>query len=188
MWGLCTCGQIPATDSMEGKEFIQVFEDMVKIDAIPLGLQRRPRIEAGNPLPIVYTCPDPQAVISKGDCVYVLASTEWAIQNKEYTSNLQVVYSAEEAKGKGGAGGGAAEGVPVAEEQKVGPMRCPMDHKLKQITTPEDGWGCDLCAADGVGCGVVNVGGWCRRFGVVGGYWCRGVGFRWVEAGGCMLG
>ena len=166
MWGLCTCGQIPATDSMEGKEFIQVFEDMVKIDAIPLGLQRRPRIEAGNPLPIVYTCPDPQAVISKGDCVYVLASTEWAIQNKEYTSNLQVVYSAEEAKGKGGAGGGAAEGVPVAEEQKVGPMRCPMDHKLKQITTPEDGWGCDLCAADwgrvwGCECGWVVQAVWC---------------------------
>ena len=28
--------------------------------------------------------------------------------------------------------------------KKVGPMRCPIDHKLKQITTPEDGWGCDM--------------------------------------------
>ena len=44
---------------------IMGFEDMVKIDAIPLGLQRQPRPEAGNSLPIVYTCPDPMASAQK---------------------------------------------------------------------------------------------------------------------------
>lgn len=126
--------KIPAAESMEGREFQKVFEDMVKIDAIPLGLQRQPRPEAGNSLPIVYTCPDPQAVINKGDCVYILASTEWAIQNKEYTSNLKIAFP--QARPNAATGGAAGEGDEgkLEEVKKKGAMRCPMEHRLKQIT------------------------------------------------------
>jgi len=82
--------QIPATNDMDGKKFKEVFEEMAKLDAIPMGLQRRPRKETGNALPIVYTCPDQESVIRKGDCLYVLASTEWLARNPKFTSKLQV--------------------------------------------------------------------------------------------------
>ena len=50
------CEQIPATESMEGREFIQVFEELVKIDAIPLGLQA-PVLKSPLSVPFVGNFP-----------------------------------------------------------------------------------------------------------------------------------
>jgi len=174
--------QIPATNDMDGKLFKEVFEEMAKLDAIPMGLQRRPRKETGNALPIVYTCPDQEAVIRKGDCLYVLASTEWLTRNPKFTSNLQArvvsgkpdrtstalvpALASVAAVGDGGTSDGGLfsdeeAGSKIQKTDATGPTRCPSGHKLKLITTPEDGWGCDMCALDGVAAGTAMHG--CRK-------------------------
>ena len=71
-----------------------------------------------------------QAVINQGDCVYVLASTDWAMQNKDYTSNLHVAMTqAKTDAATGGAAGG--EQGKLEEVKKKGAMRCPMEHRFR---------------------------------------------------------
>jgi hypothetical protein len=155
--------KIPTTPEMGGKVFKDIFHEMVSIDAIPIGLQRQARPSIGSFHPIVYTCPDPDAVIDLGDAVYVLASTDWTHKHKQYTDSFHVSYEMLVAKEstKTPRATSSNDMDTALPEVKVGPMRCPMEHKLKQITTPEDGWGCDVCAADGLASGTMMHG--CRK-------------------------
>eukprot|EP00960_Hanusia_phi_P050324 760149-Hanusia_phi.AAC.2 len=101
--------KIPANQEIIGKSFAEVFSEMTKIDAIPIGIYRRINPKKGNlvsetshchrllsdrqfttQLPIVYTCPNPSAIVESGDCVYIMASIKWLITRSASSRQLTV--------------------------------------------------------------------------------------------------
>ena len=67
---------------------------MVKENAIPVGIERKPDREMGNYLPFVYTCPQTEAVVNLGDSLYVIASSDWwTLSKNKYCLSIQATES-----------------------------------------------------------------------------------------------
>ncbi|EKX32213.1 hypothetical protein GUITHDRAFT_148767 [Guillardia theta CCMP2712] len=176
--------KIPANKEIIGKTFAQVFSEMIKIDAIPIGIYRRINPKKGNTLPIVYTCPDPSAIVDCGDCVYIMASIDWCKSHAMYTEGifdtpreevereeilfiprLSQIHEANDGEGRDEQAlnqlsiqlQGMGEDGTLREHGK-----CPLGHRLKPICTPDEGWACDECSLDSVPAGTSMYG--CKKW------------------------
>jgi hypothetical protein len=203
--------KLEATRSMIGQTFSKTYCAMVDIDAIPIAICRKPNKDKGNALPIVYTCPQADAVIMAGDSVYIISTPAWCEAHPEYTEGMgapiqhaspiepsllrqatlrrhhslrnndgdkdtaavgirfdesgrrgmlppmsdqatpkpsaSINHQSPEAPSTGGGQNGdiVFSSRPPRSDPRSLRASCPVGHRLKKVSTPEDGWGCDAC-------------------------------------------
>ena len=158
------------------QEFIESDAIPIGIYRKPADLCAGEETGAGASSPVLVTCPPAECMVHEGDEIYVIATAAFysnhmeqhsqgatftprpTARSRKSTARVPAVppfrLPADEpcdalSRRQTGARGDATPAPKAASAERAYSTHCPRGHTLKALITPLDGWGCDVCRAQG---------------------------------------